>query len=157
MKFKSILVAAGVFLTSAAYADTVALWTYSADRNGIVSTKPTYTDHGGASFSTAATLPAGGSTLIRTAPDREGDVWVPLNGNGLTRSTNSGASFSKIANVTSCSAVGFGKAMNGAGYPTVFIWGSVSGSSARDRFTLPPPMCVCRSMAPAIAIMPLTS
>lgn len=89
---------------------------------------------GGASFSAAATLPAGGSTLIRTAPDREGDVWVPLNGNGLTRSTDSGGSFSKIANVASCSAVGFGKAMNGAGYPTVFIWGAVSGSSARGLY-----------------------
>jgi hypothetical protein len=52
MKFKSILLAAGVFLTSAAYADTVALWSYNPDRNGAFSTKPTYTDHGGASFNT---------------------------------------------------------------------------------------------------------
>ena len=76
--------------------------------------------YGGACFSAAATLPAGGSTLIRMAPDREGDVWVPLNGNGLTRSTDSGASFSKIANVTSCSAVGFGKAMTGEIWETQF-------------------------------------
>jgi photosystem II stability/assembly factor-like uncharacterized protein len=89
---------------------------------------------GGASFSAAATLPAGGSTLIRTTPDREGDVWVPLNGNGLTRSTDSGGSFSKIAAVTSCSAVGFGKTMNGASYPTVFIWGTVSGGNTRGLY-----------------------
>ena len=29
-----------------------------------------------------------------------------------------------------------------------------SGSSSRARFTLPPPMCVCRSMPPAITTMP---
>jgi hypothetical protein len=83
--------------------------------------------NGGASFSKAATLAAGGSTLIRTAPGREGDVWVALKGGGLARSTDSGASFSTLANVTYCGAVGFGKAMGGASYPTVFIWGTVSG------------------------------
>lgn len=81
--------------------------------------------NGGASFSATATLPQWGSSLIRTAPGREGDVWVALNGSGLARSTNSGASFSTIANVTNASAVGFGKAMGGASYPTVFIWGTV--------------------------------
>jgi hypothetical protein len=32
---------------------------------------------------------------------------------GLARSTNSGSSFTKLANVTSCSAVGFGQTMTG--------------------------------------------
>lgn len=89
---------------------------------------------GGASFALASTLTAGGAPLVRTAPDREGDVWVALNGGGLVRSTNSGSSFTKLANVTSCSAVGFGKTMTGASYPTVFIWGAVSGSSTRGLY-----------------------
>lgn len=80
---------------------------------------------GGASFAAAGTLDNWGATLIRAAPGREGDVWVGLKGGGLARSTNSGASFSKLAKVTYCAAVGFGKTMSGASYPTVFIWGSV--------------------------------
>jgi hypothetical protein len=81
--------------------------------------------NGGASFAAAGALDNWGAPLIRTAPGREGDVWVGLKGGGLSRSTNSGASFSKIAKVTYCGAVGFGKTMSGASYPTVFIWGSV--------------------------------
>jgi xyloglucan-specific exo-beta-1,4-glucanase len=86
--------------------------------------------NGGASFSVAATLDAGGSTLLRAAPGREGDVWVALRGGGLARSTNSGASFAKLSGVSYCGAVGFGKAPSGKSYPTVFIWGTV-GSGKR--------------------------
>lgn len=82
---------------------------------------------GGASFTSAASLAAGGSTLLRAVPGREGDVWVALNGGGLARSTNSGASFGTLAKVGYCGAVGFGKTVAGASYPTVFIWGSVDG------------------------------
>jgi hypothetical protein len=81
--------------------------------------------NGGASFSTTATLSEWGSNLIRTAPGREGDVWVALNGGGLARSTNSGSSFTTFSNVSYAGAVGFGKAMGGSSYPTVFIWGTV--------------------------------
>jgi len=81
--------------------------------------------NGGANFSPTATIAQWGSTLLRTAPGREGDVWVALNGSGLARSTNSGSSFSNIANVSYAGAVGFGKAMSGSSYPTVFIWGTV--------------------------------
>ncbi|HEU6455441.1 MAG TPA: RICIN domain-containing protein [Roseateles sp.] len=86
--------------------------------------------NGGTSFSATATVAQWGSTLLRTAPGREGDVWVPLNGSGLVRSTNSGSSFSAIPNVSYAGAVGFGKAMGGSSYPTVFIWGTV-GSGKR--------------------------
>lgn len=81
--------------------------------------------NGGASFSTTATLADWGSNLIRTAPGREGDVWVALHGSGLARSTNSGTSFTTFSNVSYAGAVGFGKAMGGSSYPTVFIWGTV--------------------------------
>ncbi|MCE4557811.1 RICIN domain-containing protein [Pelomonas cellulosilytica] len=89
--------------------------------------------NGGASFSASTTLAQGGSPLLRTAPGREGDVWVALNGTGLARSTNSGTSFSTIANVGYAGAVGFGKAMGGSSYPTVFIWGNV-GSGKRGLY-----------------------
>ena len=82
---------------------------------------------GGASFAVSATVAAGGSTRVAVAPGREGDVWIPLRDGGLVRSTNAGASFSRLANVTSCAAVGFGKAPAGASYPTVFIWGAAGG------------------------------
>jgi hypothetical protein len=89
----------------------------------------------GYSFSTAATLPGGGSNVIRAAPGREGDIWVALNGGGLARSTNSGTSFSTLSNVSFCGAVGFGKAATGATYPTVFIWGTVNGVKGVHRST----------------------
>ena len=82
---------------------------------------------GGASFKVGATLASGGSTLLRAAPGREGDVWVALKEGGLARSTRSGNSFDTLANVGFCGAVGFGRAMRGANYPTVFIWGAVKG------------------------------
>ena len=81
----------------------------------------------GASFVARGTMASGGSNLIRVAPGKEGDVWVALNSGGLTRSTNSGTSFTKLSSVTDCGAVGFGKADVGQTYPTVFIWGTVNG------------------------------
>lgn len=81
----------------------------------------------GVSFVAKGSLASGGSTVIRVAPGREGDIWVPLFAGGLTRSTNSGVSFAAIANVTYCGAVGFGKAAALGGYPTVYIWGTVNG------------------------------
>jgi hypothetical protein len=91
--------------------------------------------NGGVSFAAAGTLAGGGSSLIRVAPGREGDIWVPLNGGGLARSTNSGASFSNIGTVSDCQAIGFGKADVNASYPTIFIWGTVSGVRGLFRST----------------------
>ncbi|MBV6325075.1 GDSL-type esterase/lipase family protein [Duganella violaceipulchra] len=82
----------------------------------------------GASFAPAGGLAsAKGSTVVRAAPGREGDVWVALYDGGLARSTDAGASFAKLANVGYAAAVGFGKAAPGASYPAVYIWGSVDG------------------------------
>jgi len=84
---------------------------------------------GGASFTQASKPGGGGADKPRAVPGVEGDIWLPLNGGGLSRSTNSGMSFSKIANVAQCSAVGFGKAAPGQTFPTVFIWGRAGGGS----------------------------
>jgi hypothetical protein len=81
----------------------------------------------GATFTPRASLPAGGSRLIRAAPGREGDLWAPLKHGGLVRSIDGGASFKPVFDIDYCGAVGFGKAAPGKTYPTVFIWGSVKG------------------------------
>jgi photosystem II stability/assembly factor-like uncharacterized protein len=82
---------------------------------------------GGASFEPRAKLAQGGSRVIRSAPGRAGDLWVPLYGAGLARSTDGGSHFTPLAGVSHCAAVGFGKAAPGAAYPAVYIWGSVGG------------------------------
>jgi hypothetical protein len=75
------------------------------------------------------------SVLIRTVPGLEGHVWVPLGGNGLKYSTNAGATYTTVANVSYCKSIGIGKTMTGASYPTVFIWGTVSGVTGLFRST----------------------
>ncbi len=80
----------------------------------------------GTSFTAAGSAGSGGSKVIRVTPDKEGDVWIALNGGGLTRSVNSGQVFTKLNGVTYCGAVGFGKEAPGKSYPTVYIWGTVN-------------------------------
>ena len=75
------------------------------------------------------------ATLIRTVPGFEGHVWVPLASNGLKYSTDHGVTYTTIANVTYCKSIGIGKAMPAANYPTVFIWGTVSGVTGLFRST----------------------
>ncbi|MCU7550206.1 T9SS type A sorting domain-containing protein [Chitinophagaceae bacterium LB-8] len=41
----------------------------------------------------------------------------------------------KINSVTACSAVGFGKTATGASYPTIYIWGTISGVEGLYRST----------------------
>lgn len=90
---------------------------------------------GGVNFYNVSNLPAWGSDRIRVAPGIQGDIWAPLNGNGLMRSTNSGSSFTKISSVSDCAGIGFGKAAAGASYPTIFIWGTVNGTRGLFRST----------------------
>ncbi len=81
----------------------------------------------GANFSASGNAGSGGSAIVRTVVGNEGHLWVALYSNGLTRSSNSGQSFTKITGVSSCEAVGLGKAATGKTYPTIFIWGTVNG------------------------------
>jgi hypothetical protein len=91
--------------------------------------------NGGESFVQAGLPGAGGSKIIRAVPWREGDVWVALYNGGLTHTTNSGQTFTKISSVTYCAAVGFGKEAPGKIYPTIFIYGTVNGISGVHRST----------------------
>lgn len=89
----------------------------------------------GVSFSTAGSPGIGGSGIIRAVPGTEGHLWVPLNNGGLSRSINSGQSFSKVSNVSYCEAVGLGKAISGSTYPAIYIWGTVDNITGLHRST----------------------
>ena len=83
---------------------------------------------GGINFNTTTTLASYGSQIVRTVPSKEGHVWVALYNNGLTRTINSGQSFTKLNSVTNCSAVGLGKEAPGKNYFTIYIWGTVNNT-----------------------------
>ncbi len=97
----------------------------AANGNILVST------NSGASFATAATgfnaVPSYylWATGIKAIYGIAGDVWMH-NLDGLFHSTNSGATFTQIANVGMTYQVGFGKPATGT-YPAVYIVGTVSG------------------------------
>ncbi|MBC8085507.1 MAG: T9SS type A sorting domain-containing protein [Hymenobacter sp.] len=118
---------AGLGISSARpVADAVNANTFYAynDANGEV----LRSTNGGSSFALAGNAGGGGSKVIRAVPGREGHLWAALYGGGLTRSTNSGTSFSRIPGVTYCGAIGFGKAAPGATYETLYMWGTVGGT-----------------------------
>lgn len=90
----------------------------------------------GVSFTASASNPGQwGSARARAVPGNEGNVWVALGGSGLKYTTNNGTSWITVTNVSYCGAVGFGKVATGATYPTVYIWGTVSGVRGMFRST----------------------
>ncbi len=91
--------------------------------------------NGGVSFTQLTKLSDWGTPVIRTVPGYEGHIWFPLTWNGLHRSTNGGQTVTKINSVSSCAAVGLGKAAPGKTYPTVYIWGVVNGVTGIFRST----------------------
>jgi len=85
----------------------------------------------GASFSVAGN--AGSSSapwstsIPRAVPGLEGNIWVPEIANGLKYSTDHGVTYTTVSNVTYCKSIAFGKSAIGSSFPTIFIWGTVSG------------------------------
>ena len=88
--------------------------------------------NGGVSFTTAATnLPTVPGWLLWAAsvypvPGVEGDVWLTNPSGGLYHSTNSGASFTRQAEVPEAVKVGFGKPAAGKIYPAIYLAGTIS-------------------------------
>jgi len=76
-----------------------------------------------------------GGRLIRAVPEKEGDLWIPLNNGGLARSKDGGVTMNKIKKVTACESVGFGKAAPGSNFHTIFIWGTINGVQGVHRST----------------------
>ncbi|WP_240647342.1 cellulose-binding protein [Paenibacillus nanensis] len=83
---------------------------------------------GGANFtaSAASGLPQNQSGKFKAAPTAEGDIWL-ASSDGLFRSTDSGASFQKLAGVDEAVSVGFGKEAPGKTYKTIYAGLRVNG------------------------------
>ncbi|MEQ0564077.1 cellulose binding domain-containing protein [Amycolatopsis sp. NEAU-NG30] len=86
---------------------------------------------GGASFTaTAATGLPTGSAHFKAMPGVAGDIWL-AGGSGATyglwHSTDSGASFTKLAGVTEADNIGFGKAATGRTYATLYTIAKIGG------------------------------
>lgn len=80
----------------------------------------------GSSFAQVSSPGTGGNARIRAVPGYEGDIWIAMYNGGLTRSKNSGSTFTKLATIEKCTHVGFGKAAPGKSFPSIFIWGTVN-------------------------------
>jgi hypothetical protein len=82
---------------------------------------------GGATFETsgAAELPA--FNELRAVPGLRGHLWARAGNQGLHRSTDFGASFSRIPAVEAVHRFDFGSPKPGSKHPAVFIWASVAG------------------------------
>jgi len=87
---------------------------------------------GGATWSTASTLPASTANLaffsVKAAPGMAGEVWAGLSANGLWRSSNSGTTWAQIPNVQEAKLFAFGKNKLGSPNPTVFVYGKVDNT-----------------------------
>lgn len=82
---------------------------------------------GGASFAVAATgLPTTGD-FLRAVPGREGHLWLAASANGLYRSTDSGATFTRVATVSEAYRVGFGQAAPGRDHPAIYAAAQIGG------------------------------
>jgi photosystem II stability/assembly factor-like uncharacterized protein len=79
---------------------------------------------GGATYSQGAAI-SSGLTPIAVA-GHEGHLWLPRGTSGLSRSTDSGASFTPVSSVQQATMIAAGKAAPGQSYPAIFIFGQVT-------------------------------
>ncbi|MFD9357280.1 RICIN domain-containing protein [Streptomyces sp. NPDC060031] len=88
---------------------------------------------GGATFTARATnLPAGRLTAV---PGIAGDLWISGGGKGLLHSTDGGRTFTTLTTVRAASALGFGKAAQGADYQALYLIGTVKDVTGVFRST----------------------
>jgi xyloglucan-specific exo-beta-1,4-glucanase len=91
--------------------------------------------NGGASFTASAATglpPAGTSVRFKAVPGHEGDIWLAGGSDtsgvyGLWHSTNSGATFTKLANVDKADNIGFGMPAPGQTYVALYSSAQVGG------------------------------
>jgi xyloglucan-specific exo-beta-1,4-glucanase len=82
--------------------------------------------NGGANFTAASTgLPT--DSKFKAVPGREGDIWLAGAEGGLWRSTNSGASFTRVTSVEEADTIGFGMAAPGQSYMALYSSAQVNG------------------------------
>jgi len=89
---------------------------------------------GGVTFTaTSATgLPqAGDPVVVKAVPGHEGDIWLAGgstgNAYGIWHSTDNGATFTKLANVTAANSIGFGMAAPGQSYMALYTTATIGG------------------------------
>ncbi|MGW2620553.1 1,4-beta-glucanase [Streptomyces sp. NPDC001500] len=87
---------------------------------------------GGLTFTGRADgLPSGDSQFqLAAVPGRRGELWLSAKGNGLHRSTDGGASFTKVDGCRAAYTVAFGRAAHGAGHPAVYLVGATETITA---------------------------
>jgi hypothetical protein len=108
-------------------ADPAVFYAYDTDTGTLLAS----TDGGRAFTARATGLPAGDSQFrVVAAPGRTGDLWLSAKWNGLYRSTDGGARFTKADSCWASYTVGFGKAADGADYPAVYQVGAVEEITA---------------------------
>ncbi|PWJ03302.1 1,4-beta-glucanase [Streptomyces sp. NWU49] len=89
------------------------------------------TDGGRAFTARADGLPSGDHQFkLVAAPGRSGDLWLSAKENGLYRSTDGGAGFTRVESCRTSHTLGFGKAAGGAAYPAIYQVGSTGTSTA---------------------------
>ncbi|MCD7444034.1 1,4-beta-glucanase [Streptomyces lincolnensis] len=108
-------------------ADPTRFYAYDTDTGTLLAS----TDSG-LTFTKGATgLPSGdGQFELVAAPGRSGDLWVSAKGNGLFRSTDGGATVTKVTSTSASHTLGFGKAAEGADYPALYMVGSPGSITA---------------------------
>jgi photosystem II stability/assembly factor-like uncharacterized protein len=86
-------------------------------------------------FTARATgLPSGDTGFqLAAAPGRSGDLWLSAKENGLHRSTDGGATFTKVGSCRASHTLGFGKAAEGASYPAIYMAGGIEDFNAIHR------------------------
>jgi hypothetical protein len=111
-------------------ADPKRFYAYDTDTGTLYAS----TDSGLTFTAKASGLPSGDSQFaLVAAPGRSGDLWLSVKWNGLHRSTDGGATFTKVASCWASYAVGFGRAAKGAAYPAVYLVGSTETITAIHR------------------------
>ncbi|MFJ8110758.1 1,4-beta-glucanase [Streptomyces sp. NPDC096132] len=110
--------------------DPALLYAYDTDTGTLYAS----TDSGRTFGARAGGLPSGDSQFkLVAAPGRSGDLWLSTKWNGLYRSTDGGASFSKIDSCWASYTLGFGRAADGADYPAIYQVGSTEAITALYR------------------------
>ncbi|MFD4570029.1 1,4-beta-glucanase [Streptomyces sp. NPDC058467] len=111
-------------------ADPTLFYAYDTDTGTLFAS----TDSGRSFTARATGLPSGDSQFkLVAAPGRSGDLWLSVKWNGLHRSTDGGATFSKIAGCRASYTLGFGKAAEGADYPAIYQVGATGATTAVQR------------------------
>jgi photosystem II stability/assembly factor-like uncharacterized protein len=108
-------------------ADPTLFYAYDTDTGTVYAS----TDSGRSFTARAGGLPSGDSQFkLVAAPGRSGDLWLSAKWNGLYRSTDGGASFSKVESCWASYTLGFGKAADGADYPAIYQVGATDTVTA---------------------------